>query len=315
MYKKFLTTLLELILGSFMCILIAYIPDGTEASEEKFGISSSGMAIKSADQRGENSKLNKGETHPSIKGTEDDLSFEARATVPREDYVAPYIDYDEVFLKDSEEEITTSRYSNYTSDGEIDWSIEGFRIFRVGRIQEDMISKLTIDGKNISIPRKFKDLGEEYAVFDKVDFSKIDRKNGFAFTITDKTTGNKVSSFITDEVPDQLVFLLDKEDRLIMRPTVEFDKNEVVGLYSTLAFITQLDLRMDEIGVGSTLNEMYDKLGLPSTVDDKCCTYYCENEDYSYVIIFGIEDISEEKMRHNVISGIIIRILEEKDGK
>ncbi len=224
----------------------------------------------------------------------------------------PYIDYDEIFLKEGEEEISTGRYSDITADGKIDWSIEN-QWFRENNIQEDMMSKIRIGGRELRFPCRFKDLGEEYAVFDKVVFSSIN-KTMFPFVISEKSSGTKYDSSLYNEgVYYDLGYLINRNDKILIGVCVDFKTGEIVGLSSSFCLSAQLEFKVDGIGIGNTLNEMYDKLGVPSCTEDTACAYYCENEDYRYLILFNVEEDLDEKVKNNVITDVVISILEFKN--
>ena len=75
------------------------------------------------------------------------------------------------------------RYSNITPDKKIDWSVVDLEgkcdipgadeMFGYKKKTLDMFNKITIDGKKITLPMTFEDLGKEYKEFENIDYIKI----------------------------------------------------------------------------------------------------------------------------------------------
>ncbi len=232
---------------------------------------------------------------PVIVGAADQLIFLRRGINALGNYKITYIDYEQFFLQEGETQPDSGRYANVTADGEINWDYGGWVRFEQTPQVVDMLEQLTLDGQNVHLPMQFKDLGDQYAVFDKVDFSKAIGQT-YSFTIIDKKTGNKISYFGGDDITETgQVVLLDKNDNFIIRLTVNFLNNEIEGLYTDLShYLSQRDLRINGIGCSNTLNEMYNAFGKPNKFasDDTYMpevTYYYvdEEKNLSYMVQFN----------------------------
>ncbi len=248
-------------------------------------------------------------------------------------YNVDYIDYDEFFLKDGEEQPTTGRYSNITSDGKVRWDLSKEEIKKYLNSSYDnpkiveFFDKITVNGKKITLPCKFSDISEEYAIFDKVDFTMIGERM-FPFTITDKDTSNKVYGQRYSDIlkPTHAIELIDKNNSFIATMYVNFKENNIDGI-STSSFrgLSQIDLRIDGIGVGNTLNEVYDKFGMPCIFDSKDSIY--QNLYYPYTDVMGkkyeisfyylnkvknFKKMEEGIVRNNLITGVSVSCGKEK---
>ena len=66
----------------------------------------------------------------------------------------------------------TGRYANTTPDGKVKWNVENE--YKISFTDADGIYKnITLDSKKVSFPMKFSALGQKYAEFANVDFSKL----------------------------------------------------------------------------------------------------------------------------------------------
>ena len=169
----------------------------------------------------------------------------------------------------------TGRYANTTPDGKVKWNEE--KEYKVSFTDADGISKnITLDGKKVSFPMKFSALGQKYAEFANVDFSKFKQD---MIPIIVENTKNKMKMLILDTDPDGYVKLdyLGYKQKVILADLYEEGKNmigvgidtndkKIVGLVSGGAVISKRDLKINGIGVGSTFNEMYAKFGSPAMV-------------------------------------------------
>jgi len=173
------------------------------------------------------------------------------------------------------------RYSNITPDKKIDWTkkykgksdIPGEKYKDKGYRKKtlDMMNKITLDGKNIKFPVSFDSLGNKYKEFNNVDYLNFTNKmnhiiinnikNGYFVAATVLNSRNdknedwnyRVYSMMFSEEDFLFSFTLDARDKKIISIASGY------GIYPGVS-----DLRVDNIGLGNTLNEMYAKFGEPT---------------------------------------------------
>ena len=170
----------------------------------------------------------------------------------------------------------TGRYANTTPDGKVKWNEE--KEYKVSFTDADGISKnITLDGKKVSFPMKFSVLGQKYAEFANVDFSKFNKE---MIPIIVKNTKNKMKMLITDteiEKDDILIAMGYKqkvilanfyeEVRNIIGVAIDTNDKKIMGLMSKVWGMTnKRDLKINGIGIGNTFNEMYAKFGTPGII-------------------------------------------------
>ncbi len=193
-------------------------------------------------------------------------------------------------------------------------------------ILKDMLNDISFNGKKIKIPCKFKDLGEEYSVFDEIDFTKCSKSMEW-FTITDKKTGNIIEIFGVDYVM-HIVFLklFDKNKNFITETCVDLNTNKIIGIWNDDFKFLKSELKLGNLGVGSTMNEVYAKLGLPLSISNvlNSATYkYLDKESglTYYVSFFYFDKMANYKklygesslVQNNLVTGIVIDCCNEED--
>ena len=110
----------------------------------------------------------------------------------------------EKLLDKNGKQSATGRYANTTPDGKVKWNVENE--YKISFTDADGISKnITLDGKKVSFPMKFSVLGQKYAEFANVDFSKFNKE---MIPIIVENTKNKMKMTIIDSV--------DKEDNTLI---------------------------------------------------------------------------------------------------
>ena len=206
----------------------------------------------------------------------------------------------------AKKQAATGKYANATPDGKAKWNVQKGVVNGNTPIAEKMFSKITLDGKNITLPMDFNNLGGEFAGFSKYDFTKI--KEDMSPLIIENEV-NKTKLFF-------LVVMLTEADNVHglskALTTVDVIKNEnfviavdinpankkIMGLDGRNGnlILSEKDLKVDGIGVGSTFNEMYAKFGNPGMIipvrdglnDGVIAMYNCANKDKSkaYLIMF-----------------------------
>jgi len=170
----------------------------------------------------------------------------------------------------------TGKYANATPDGKVQWNEE--KEYKVLFTDADGISKnITLDGKKVSFPMKFSALGQKYAEFANVDFSKFNKN---MIPIIVENTKNKMKMLITDtEIEkDDILIAMEYKQKVILANFYEEVKNiigvaidtndkKIMGLISKVWGMTnKRDLKINGIGVGNTFNEMYAKFGTPGII-------------------------------------------------
>ena len=182
----------------------------------------------------------------------------------------------EKLLDKNGKQSATGRYANTSPDGKVQWNIE--KEYKLSFTDAEGISKnITLDGKKVSFPMKFSALGQKYAEFANVDFSKFNKN---MIPIIVENTKNKMKMLITDtEIEkDDILIAMEYKQKVILANFYEEVKNiigvaidtndkKIMGLISKVWGMTnKRDLKINGIGVGNTFNEMYAKFGTPGII-------------------------------------------------
>ena len=168
----------------------------------------------------------------------------------------------------------TGRYLNTSPDGMINWNED--KIYSSKSKNIDLISKdIKLDGKNISLPMTFADLGKQYEEFDNFDYSKL---NSSEKNIILENTNNKMSMLIADTGINTITEGLGYEDAMLDAAFYEGGRNKLniranINTGKIIGVITndwnlesERKLTIKGIGAGNTFNEMYSKFGTPNRV-------------------------------------------------
>lgn len=299
-----------------LCIIFAGCGPNKDVSEQK----TTESVVSLTDT--ENS-YNKSTVNPMIIGMEEELIFRNEYIDYNDDYEVPYINSDEFYLKDGEEPPTSGRYANVTQDGKINWDIEETVRLDDTPIAKEMLSKVTLDGKKIALPLKFTDIDEEFAVFDNVDFTKL-TDDMYSFTITDIKSGNKLFAFSPHGEGVRPVHILNKDNIPLLEVNINLNKNIIIGVTNDDApYMAIKNLMVDGIGVGNTLNEVYEKFGMPKEYDPRInalpiMVYKYKDDQYMYKVFFHYEDEfhldrdNVRKMKNNVVTAVSVFFKEVK---
>ena len=181
----------------------------------------------------------------------------------------------EKLLDKNGKQSATGRYANTTPDGKVKWNVENE--YKISFTDADGISKnITLDGKKVSFPMKFSVLGQKYAEFANVDFSKFNKE---MIPIIVENTKNKMKMTIIDSVDKEDTTLIDmgykqkslmvdfyEEGKNMIGVTIDTNDKKIMGFFSGGAGISKRELKVNGIGVGNTFNEMYAKFGTPVRV-------------------------------------------------
>ncbi len=275
-----------------------------------------------------------------VSNEDENLEFKTELYYPNipsinKDYIVPFIDYDKVFLKKGEEQTYEGRYSNTTADGKFNWIVDeesgvaGVLIREEKIINQEALDNITVNGKKIKLPCKFSDLGDEYAAFDSVDFSRYSEEP-LAVYIKDKKTGNLIFTH-SDEFSDSLIYrMLDKNGCFQARVGINTVKNNIkVIITGENEVMGKLDLRIAGLGVGNTLNEFYDKFGIPNKVYSKeqCAGYpvveyiFYDSLDNKYIVVslssdlvrYNYKTLNDDHIKNNIVTGMDILVFKEEE--
>jgi len=181
----------------------------------------------------------------------------------------------EKLLDKNGKQSATGRYANTTPDGKVKWNVE--KEYKLSFTDAEGISKnITLDGKKVSFPMEFSVLGQKYAEFANVDFSKFKQD---MIPIIVENTKNKMKMTIIDSVDKEDTTLIDmgykqkslmvdfyEEGKNMIGVTVDTNDKKIMGFFSGGAGISKRELKVNGIGVGNTFNEMYAKFGSPVEV-------------------------------------------------
>ena len=181
----------------------------------------------------------------------------------------------EKLLDKNGKQSATGRYANTTPNGKVKWNVE--KEYKLSFTDAEGISKnITLDGKKVSFPMKFSVLGQKYAEFANVDFSKLNKdmipiiventKNNMKMTIIDSV--DKEDNTLIDRGYKQKSLMVDfyEEGKNMIGVTIDTNDKKIMGFFSGGAGISKRELKVNGIGVGNTFNEMYAKFGTPVKV-------------------------------------------------
>ncbi len=251
------------------------------------------------------------------------------------DYKVSYIDYDDFFLGKGEKQIKEGRYADTTPDGKVNWK-ESYddKITNNGLVQNEvvfeMLKKVTFNGRNVTLPCRFKDLDDEFAIFDNIDFSMLNR-DMYPFTITDKKTRNDVFAISKTGGLFNIAGIFHLRNSFgsyYCNVITEEDSDRVIGIDSgTIKFLPLIDISVDGIGIGDTFNDVYEKFGRPNRIIGNDGTevivsynYFFDNDSGYCGITFAFREkvydyrkLSLSEVRNNIITRVAITYLKEAD--
>ena len=201
----------------------------------------------------------------------------------------------EDILDENGDQEATGMYADTTADGKVNWNDENS--YEVINPKAEEISKnITLDDKKITFPMTFSDLGEQYAEFNNVDFSKL---NNDMAPIIIENTKNKMNMLILniDAMPMNADMGFDQEAVMVdllgggthkISVGINLKDKKIITLSTNGAsFSSEKDLKINGIGVGNTFNEMYAKFGNPVKIQ--------KNEMNNYTDTMAIYAYTDEK--------------------
>ena len=190
----------------------------------------------------------------------------------------------EDILDENGEQEATGIYANTTPDGKVNWNEEN-DYETVSPKAEEISKNITLDDKKITLPMTFSDLGEQYAEFNNVDFSKLN---------------NDMAPIIIENAKNKMNMLILNIDAMPMNATMGFDQEAVIvdllggGTHKIsvginlkdkkilsigtngASFSSERNLKVNDIGVGNTFNEMYAKFGNPVKIQKNGMGHYTD---------------------------------------
>ncbi len=257
-----------------------------------------------------------------VKKNDSNLSYDEKFIPYDEKFKVSYIDYSDFFIQKGEGQVTTGKYSNTTYDGRIKWDIDTLKIYgSENKKNIDLDTAITLNGKMVKMPINFEDLGVEYSDFSNIDYDKVEQKKP-PYSIVNKKYGTTISVIDTVEGNEDLLlaWLIDKNGHNFS--TIEFDKNTgkiVTVIVADFEKFDMLDIRVNGIKVGSTLNEMYDELGTPTLYEPaQHMVMYTYKEDgvkrfigfCNYKQMYDYREGKKVDVKQNTITSLILTIEE-----
>lgn len=217
----------------------------------------------------------------------------------------------EKILKDDGQTVV-GKYADITPDKKVRWDENVFNYNQSRNKENDVLNKISFNGKKISVPILLDDLGDEYKEFSKVDFSKINEsmkkvsieniKNKYKFfAIYIKGTADKKKNIQSDPF---IVIDVMRGDEYIAELYLDVKDKTISKLSSNISnTLLSSDIRVDDIGVGNTFNEMYAKLGTPESV--------FTSRDYKSVIYSYLDDLGNnyriEFLHYNKLTTVFVQ--------
>ena len=190
----------------------------------------------------------------------------------------------EDILDENGEQEATGIYADTTPDGKVNWNEEN-DYETVSPKAEEISKNITLDDKKITLPMTFSDLGEQYAEFNNVDFSKL---NNDMAPIIIENTKNKMNMLILniDAMPMNATMGFDQEAVIVdllgggthkISVGINLKDKKIITLSTNGAsFSSEKDLKINGIGVGNTFNEMYAKFGNPVKIQKNEMGHYTD---------------------------------------
>ena len=190
----------------------------------------------------------------------------------------------EDILDENGEQEATGIYADTTPDGKVNWNEEN-DYETVSPKAEEISKNITLDDKKITLPMTFSDLGEQYAEFNNVDFSKLN--NNMAPIIIENTK-NKMNMLILniDAMPMNATMGFDQETVIVdllgggthkISVGINLKDKKILSIGTNGAsFSSERNLKVNDIGVGNTFNEMYAKFGNPVKIQKNEMGHYTD---------------------------------------
>ncbi len=270
-----------------------------------------------------------------LKHPDENLTAMKMKTVHFGDTPINYIDHDTFFLADGESQETTGRYANKSDDGLVNFNPSSPQRLGDNIVAKEMIKKATLNGNRISLPMKFKKLGEEFAAFDDINFKAINKdtnevliknnKNGYLlFILMTPSEYNK---------DDIILNISDADLNFLVSVRVNRNSGFITGILSSsgtvredlndkeeIVVISPLELKLDGLGAGNTLKEFYEKFGLPSAIskDSSLMLFMgyifidtANNLSYTVLLhtdekVYDSRTQTEKRIRNNTVTSVDI---------
>ena len=190
----------------------------------------------------------------------------------------------ESILDENGDQEATGIYADTTPDGKVNWNEEN-DYETVSPKAEEISKNITLEDKEITLPMTFSDLGEQYAEFNNVDFSKL---NNDMAPIIIENTKNKMNMLILniDAMPMNATMGFDQEAVIVdllgggthkISVGINLKDKKILSIGTNGAsFSSERNLKVNDIGVGNTFNEMYAKFGNPVKIQKNEMGHYTD---------------------------------------
>ena len=190
----------------------------------------------------------------------------------------------ESILDENSDQEATGIYADTTPDGKVNWNEEN-DYETVSPKAEEISKNITLEDKEITLPMTFSDLGEQYAEFNNVDFSKL---NNDMAPIIIENTKNKMNMLILniDAMPMNATMGFDQEAVIVdllgggthkISVGINLKDKKILSIGTNGAsFSSERNLKVNDIGVGNTFNEMYAKFGNPVKIQKNEMGHYTD---------------------------------------
>lgn len=179
--------------------------------------------------------------------------------------VCDYLDYDKIFVNEKNNLKNEERYSPISKDKEIDW----YRKMEFDSNDKvlQMHNQVSLNGKKVKLPCKFKDIDEKYSSFDKI--STNDYKNNKNTTIyISKKSGYGLENYGDYKEYDNLFFgrvFNEKKEEFEIYLEPKYQSLFITHLKTELSY-SNSNLKVGNIGIGNTFNEVYEEFGTPTSI-------------------------------------------------
>ena len=190
----------------------------------------------------------------------------------------------ESILDENSDQEATGIYADTTPDGKVNWNEEN-DYETVSPKAEEISKNITLEDKEITLPMTFSDLGEQYAEFNNVDFLKL---NNDMAPIIIENTKNKMNMLILniDAMPMNATMGFDQEAVIVdllgggthkISVGINLKDKKILSIGTNGAsFSSERNLKVNDIGVGNTFNEMYAKFGNPVKIQKNEMGHYTD---------------------------------------
>jgi len=199
----------------------------------------------------------------------------------------PYLKYEDIFDEKDNKQQHTGKYSDKTSDGAFDWSNMKSDMYHLTPIVNDMFKKITLDGKKINLPMSFAELGKEFRDFKNIDYSSL---TDDVTPVTARDSNNnliyigKLDPYPKLKKWNVFMSIFDNENKFLIGIELNMENAMIYGLNNN-GLLSTKELKVDDIGIGSTLGVFMDTYPTAEYDDDQNF-FYIPNSIYENMAFF-----------------------------